>query len=102
MEQSIGDKLYEAMSHVIENIVEILQRTVEQDLVEVDKTTAQKRISERSQVIEVPTISRQDVEVVKTTTAEAYFLNGGRLSKCPRPCIRRVPSSQKCPPGAKS
>ena len=42
-----------------------LQRTVEQDLDEIDKTTPQERISGRMSVpigaIEVPKISRQDV-----------------------------------------
>ena len=66
VEQSIGDKLHEAMSHVLE-IVEIRQHTVEQDFVEVDKGIPQERTSERmgkqSRSIEVPKISfRKSVE----------------------------------------
>ena len=53
----------------------ILQRTVEQDFVEVDKTTSQERISGRmgfaDRVIEVPrTLRQESAEVVKSIAQE--------------------------------
>ena len=83
-----------------------LQRTVEQDLDEIDKTTPQERISGRMSVpigaIEVPKISRQDVGVVKTTPQE-------RISE--RSQVIEVPKTwrlgtaevvTRCPSGANS
>ena len=70
-----------------------------------------QRKAEPSRFVDVPKISRQDVEVVKTTPAGADFsrqdlevvtttrrsgfLNGARLSKCPRPGAGEVPRSPK-------
>ena len=54
-----------------------------EETVEVVKAALQERISERSEAIKVPNISRQrSVEVVKTTSQERMSFRSGSLRGC--------------------